>query len=132
MDHMTHQMEEVVMASNTFAIESKYNFIEELVGALECVICLDVAEDPYQHVGHQCGRLLCRACLERLGNKPCPNCGGEDPQYFEDHKSECQYPSTDCNDHACYSTQAREKSTLSVSSAGVWRGGVSGWELLVC
>ena len=76
------------MASNSADSVSKYNLTAELNSALECVICLDVAEDPYQHVGHQCGRLLCKECLERLGNKPCPNCRGEDPQYFQDHKSE--------------------------------------------
>jgi hypothetical protein len=128
---MDKQINKAVMASNTSDSVSKYKFIEELDGALECVICLDVAEDPYQHVGHQCGRLLCKACLDKLGNKPCPNCRGEDPQYFEDHKSECLYLSTNCNDHACYSTQAREKSRLSMSNAAVWKGGVSGWELLV-
>ena len=73
------------MASNSADSVSKYNFTEELSSAL---VCLGVAEDPYQHVGHQCGRLLCKECLERLGNKPCPNCRGEDPQYFQDHKSE--------------------------------------------
>jgi hypothetical protein len=66
---------------------SKYIYIEELDSALECVICLDVAEHPYQHVGDECGRLLCKACLDKHGNKPCPNCMGKNPKYFEDHKS---------------------------------------------
>ena len=48
------------MASNNV---SKYNFIEEPDSAIECVICLDVAEDPRQH--EECGRLLCKECLEK-------------------------------------------------------------------
>jgi hypothetical protein len=74
----------VKMASKTSDGESKYNFIEEPDGALRCVICLDVAEDPYQHVGDKCGRLLCKACLDKHG---CPSCRGKNPKYFEDHKS---------------------------------------------
>ena len=67
---------------------SKYNFSEEPDGALECVICLEVAEEPWQHGGDNCGRLLCRDCLEKLGrDAPCPNCRGENPVYFEDHRS---------------------------------------------
>ena len=58
--------------------------------ALVCVICLEIAEDPWQH--GKCGRLLCKECLEKLGrNKPCPNCRMEQPQYFEDNKSKCTY-----------------------------------------
>ena len=76
------------MASRTFDSVNEYNLTEELDGSLECAICLDVAEDPYQHVGQGCGRLLCKACFERLGNRPCPNCKREEPQYVEDPKSE--------------------------------------------
>ena len=51
------------MASNRSADNvNKYNFIAEPDGALQCVICLDVAEDPRQH--EKCGRLLCKECLE--------------------------------------------------------------------
>ena len=71
------------MASNNV---SKYNFIAEPDSALECVICLDVAEDPRQH--EECGRLLCKECLEKYGrDKPCPNCRMKQPQYFKDNKS---------------------------------------------
>ena len=62
------------MASNNV---SKYKFIEEPDSALECVICLDVAEDPRQH--EECGRLLCKECLKKYGrDKPChvPTAGG--------------------------------------------------------
>jgi hypothetical protein len=48
---------------------------------------LKVAEDPRQH--EKCGNLLCKECLENYGRgKPCPGCEGEDPQYFEDSRSE--------------------------------------------
>ena len=73
----------MIMASNK---ESRFNFIAEPDSALQCVICLDVAEDPRQH--EKCGRLFCKECLEEYGRyKPCPNCRRERPQYFEDNKS---------------------------------------------
>ena len=74
------------MASNTSDRVFKYTFTVEPDGALQCVVCLDVAEDPWQH--SKCGRLLCKECLEKHGrDKPCPNCRGKQPQYFEDTKS---------------------------------------------
>ena len=64
----------------------KYRFITEPDSALQCVICLDVAEDPRQH--EDCGRLFCKECFEKYGrDKPCPNCRKEKPQYFVDNKS---------------------------------------------
>ena len=64
-----------------------YQYVAEPGSGLQCVICLEVAEDPWQH--GQCGRLLCSECLRRYGeDKPCPNCRRESPQYFEDNKSE--------------------------------------------
>ena len=51
------------MASNSTDSVSKYNFIAEPDSSLQCVICLDVAEDPRQH--EECGRLLCKECLEK-------------------------------------------------------------------
>jgi formylmethanofuran dehydrogenase subunit E len=67
---------------------SKYNFVSEPDSALLCAICLEVAEDPKQH--EECGKLLCKECLEKYGrNKPCPNCRGKQPQYFQDNRSEC-------------------------------------------
>ena len=69
---------------------SKYNFVSEPDDALVCVICLEIAEDPWQH--GKCGKLLCMECLEKLGkNTPCPNCRMEQSQYFEDSKSKCSY-----------------------------------------
>ena len=71
------------MASNSV---SKYNFTAEPDSALQCVICLDVAEDPRQH--EECGRLLCRECLKKYGKyKPCPNCRRKHPKYFRDNRS---------------------------------------------
>ena len=72
-------MQLITMASNNV---SKYNFIEEPDSALECVICLDVADDPRQH--EECGRLLCKECLEKYGrDKSCPK---EQPQYLKDNR----------------------------------------------
>ena len=64
-----------------------YQYVADPGSGLQCVICLDVAEDPWQH--GQCGRLFCFECLTRYWwDKPCPNCRREFPQYFEDNKSE--------------------------------------------
>ena len=36
---------------------------------LKCVICLEVAREPFQH--EECGKLLCKECLEEYGrDKP--------------------------------------------------------------
>ena len=65
---------------------AKHNFVSEPEDDLVCLICLEVAEEPWQH--GKCGRLLCKKCLEKLGNdKPCPNCREIRPQYFEDNRS---------------------------------------------
>jgi hypothetical protein len=65
---------------------NKFSFIAEPESDLQCVICLEVATDPWQH--NKCGRLLCRECLKKYGrDKPCPNCRGEQPQYFDDNRS---------------------------------------------
>ena len=72
------------MASNV--TDSKYKFVSEPEDDLLCLICLEVAEEPWQHA--DCGRLLCKKCLDKLGkNKPCPNCRKEQPQYFNDSRS---------------------------------------------
>ena len=73
------------MASNTSAASYKYQFVSEPDDDLQCLICLEVAEEPWQH--GKCGRLFCEKCLNQHGkNKPCPNCRGQS-QYFEDGKS---------------------------------------------
>ena len=72
------------MASNV--CDSKYKFVSEPEDDLLCVICLEVAEEPWQHA--DCGRLFCKKCLDKLGkDKPCPNCRKEQPQYFNDSRS---------------------------------------------
>ena len=74
------------MASNIILTTDDYDFVTEPDSGLQCVICLTVAEDPWQH--GKCGRLLCNKCLRKLGrDMPCPNCRMEQPQYFEDNKS---------------------------------------------
>ena len=63
-----------------------YQYVSEPGSGLECVICLEVAENPWQH--NECGRLLCEKCLDKHGkDKPCPNCRLAYPQYFKDNKS---------------------------------------------
>ena len=70
----------------TSAAAYKYQFVSEPDDALKCLICLEVAEEPWQH--GKCGRLFCKKCLDKHGkNKPCPNCRREGPQYLEDGKS---------------------------------------------
>ena len=67
------------------ASSSTFQYVSEPVSALQCVICLEVAEDPWQH--GKCGKLLCKECIEIYGkDKVCPNCRGH-PQYFEDSRS---------------------------------------------
>ena len=63
----------------------KFSFVSEPDDSLKCLICLEVAEEPWEH--DMCGRLFCKECLDRHGkDKPCPNCRAEQPQYFEDKR----------------------------------------------
>ena len=65
---------------------SKFEFVSDPGEELKCVICLEVAEEPYQH--DKCGMLFCEGCLESYGlSKPCPYCRCEQPQHFRDSKS---------------------------------------------
>lgn len=65
---------------------SRYRFTSEPADALKCLICLDVAEDPWHHV--KCRKLFCKKCLEAYGkSNPCPNCRAKKPKYLEDIKS---------------------------------------------
>ena len=41
----------------------KYRFLSEPDDALKCLICLGVAEEPWQH--GKCGRLFCEDCIEK-------------------------------------------------------------------
>ena len=75
------------MAFNSLGDNYKYNFVSEADDALKCLICLEVAEEPWQH--GKCGRLFCKECLDKHGKvQPCPNCRVKQPQYFPDNKSE--------------------------------------------
>ena len=65
---------------------NEYEFITQPDDNLKCVICLELAREAMQHV--DCGKLFCRECIEKNGNKPCPNCRAENPQYFKDMRSE--------------------------------------------
>ena len=72
------------MASND---NSNYQFVSEPDDEFICVICLEVAREPFQH--EECGKLLCKECLEEYGrDKPCPHCK-TGSQYYKDSKSEC-------------------------------------------
>ena len=67
---------------------ASYKFVSEPDGDLVCLICLEVAEEPWQH--GKCGRLFCKKCLDANGrHRPCPNCREIQPQYFEDNRSKC-------------------------------------------
>jgi hypothetical protein len=72
--------------ASIMASDITYQYVTEPGSGLECVICLEVAEEPWQH--GLCGRLLCKKCLDTLGeDKPCPNCREDNPKYFQDNKS---------------------------------------------
>ena len=68
------------------SVENKFSFVSEPDDALECQVCLEVAEEPWQH--DMCGSLFCKKCLDEYGKDiPCPNCWDEQPQYFVDTRS---------------------------------------------
>ena len=77
------------VASSIVNSDYKYKYISEPSDDLKCLICLEVAEEPWQH--SKCGRLFCEACLDDYGKKKaCPNCRMKSPQYFEDTKSKLE------------------------------------------
>ena len=68
---------------------SLYKFVGDPDDDLKCLICLDVSEDSLQH--KECGKLLCRACLEKYGvEKPCPYCRKEKAKFTPDNYSKCE------------------------------------------
>lgn len=77
----------IKMASSITSSSSfTYQFVNEPGDGFKCLICLEVAKEPWQH--SKCGRLFCKACLELYGkDKPCPLCMTKQTQYFEDTKS---------------------------------------------
>ena len=46
------------VASNVLSAGYKYNFLHDPPDDLKCLICLEVAEEPWQH--SKCGRLFCK------------------------------------------------------------------------
>ena len=69
-------------------IKTDYQFISEPDDENKCVICLEVAREPFQH--EECGKLLCKECLEKHGMyRPCPHCRRRGSRYYKDNKSEC-------------------------------------------
>ena len=65
-------------------------FVVEPDDDMKCLICFDVARDPLQH--EACGKLYCRACLEKYGrDQPCPNCREEQSNYYVDNRSKELY-----------------------------------------
>ena len=69
-----------------FTMATRYNVIGEPSDKLKCLICLDVAKDPKQH--ETCGKIFCSECIESYGDKPCPSCRAESPNYFTDTRGE--------------------------------------------
>ena len=66
-------------------VAHKFSYASEPDDSLKCLICMEVAEEPWQH--DKCGRLFCDKCLDRHGKfKPCPNCRADQPQYFVDNR----------------------------------------------
>lgn len=83
----THSCRPQVEEEVAHHICRQYHFINEPDDDLKCVICLDVARDPLQHV--ECGKLFCKQCLDRHGkDRPCANCRTEGSMYYPDKKSE--------------------------------------------
>ena len=75
-------------SSTTGVVSPVYKpvFVADPDDGLKCLICWEVAVDPWQH--GKCGRLFCKECIDKYGeDKPCPNCRMNQPQYFEDNKS---------------------------------------------
>ena len=74
------------MAKHETEMALAYQYVTEPDSSLVCVICLEVAEDPWQH--GKCGKLFCEECMKKYGKyKACPNCRRGPPQYFEDTRS---------------------------------------------
>ncbi len=113
------------MASNTSG--DKYRFLSEPDDAFKCLICLEVAEEPWQQ--ENCGRLFCQECLDKYGrDKPCPNCRRKQPQYFRDNRSEL-YPNQNTSSTYLF-LQVKEKSGLSKLNARTLKEVAHGKELL--
>ena len=65
------------MASKTAAPSPEYKWVNTPPNELNCVICRDVAMDPYQHGSEEgCGKIFCETCIMKHHNtsKKCPHC----------------------------------------------------------
>ncbi len=67
------------------------NWLEEPPDDLKCLICLEVAKDPYQHGGSLCGKVFCNGCITEYQKHKttCPNCR-KDLSLFQDARSKCK------------------------------------------
>ena len=94
------------MSSYSLALDSKYKYTSEPPDDLKCLICLEVATEPWQH--SKCGRLFCEECLDKHGwVKSCPHCRMEKPLYFEDSRSKFG----GINNSSLYLIEAQGKTT---------------------
>ncbi len=67
------------------------NWLEEPPDDLKCLICLEVAKDPYQHGSSLCGKVFCNGCITEYQKHKttCPNCR-KDLSLFQDARSKCK------------------------------------------
>lgn len=66
----------------------KYKYVETPSPSLQCSLCKETAQEPWQHGNGECAALFCLRCLELYGReKECYVCKGEQPLYFVDGKS---------------------------------------------
>lgn len=70
------------------AKESKYSFLDPPNESLFCGLCFDIASQPKQC--KNCGKLFCNECIEKNGQKPCPNCRTREFGYSQDVRSKYQ------------------------------------------
>ena len=64
----------------------EYSFLREIPDSLNCILCLDVAKEAYQH--EDCGKLFCKSCYRKINTSSCPNCKGSEGEYLADKLSE--------------------------------------------
>ncbi len=64
----------------------EYKLLHEIHDSLLCVICHELVKEAHQH--GSCGKIFCKVCIQGLVNKSCPNCRGDDAEYFADKLSE--------------------------------------------
>ncbi len=75
------------MASFASSSTTSYNFLSPPADSLKCSLCSGLAVEPWCHEDDQCGVIFCTECIRPYGEKPCPSCQMDKPEYCEDHKS---------------------------------------------